>query len=224
MTIVQLQADVDLKSPTSPGSKVIREYLLQTIKAPGARYAYFGQSFEQPTTAFIVVSWESLEDHTSYTASSPGADSNHGLLGSLSPAVIQPKANITVLRILFSQPSDDPSPALATDENIGVTELVLYYSPSPLTTKGSIMDYLDNMRPVISRSEALAVYDGWSMDEKADDKGAKCSVYINAVGWVDIDAHMRFQASEDFKQNVHHIMDVQDLRQLEMHHVKFNTV
>lgn len=68
MIIVQLQADVDLKTPTSPGSEVVRNFLLQTLKAPGAHYAYYGQSFEQPTTAFIVVGWESLNDHTKYTA------------------------------------------------------------------------------------------------------------------------------------------------------------
>ena len=131
---------------------------------------------------------------------------------------------MTVLRVPFEQPSDDPSPALGKIENVGVTELVLYHFPSPLATKASIMDSLDKIRPVIGRSEALSVYDGWAMDEKADDKGARCSIYVNAVGWVDVDAHMRFQASDDFKQNVHHIMDVQELRQLEMHHVKFHSV
>lgn len=153
-----------------------------------------------------------------------GTCSDHDVHTSLLSAVLEPEGNITVLRVPFEQPSDDPAPALATAKDVGVTELVLYHFPSPLATKDSIMDSLDNMRPVIGRSEALAVYDGWAMDEKADDKGAKCSVYVNAVGWVDFDAHMRFQASDDFKQNVHHIMDLQDLRQLEMHHVKFNTV
>ena len=69
MAVVQLQADVDLKTPTSSGSEVVRNFLLQTLKAPGARFAYYGQSFEQPTTAFIVVGWESAVHHTKYTAS-----------------------------------------------------------------------------------------------------------------------------------------------------------
>ncbi|KAI4237662.1 MAG: hypothetical protein LQ349_001691 [Xanthoria aureola] len=219
MAVVQLQADVDLKTPTSSGSEVVRNFLLQTLKAPGARFAYYGQSFEQPTTAFIVVGWESAVHHTKHTASP-----DHDVHTSLLSAVLQPDGNMTVLRVPFEQPSDDPSPALGKIENVGVTELVLYHFPSPLATKASIMDSLDKIRPVIGRSEALSVYDGWAMDEKADDKGARCSIYVNAVGWVDVDAHMRFQASDDFKHNVHHIMDVQEIRQLEMHHVKFHSV
>ena len=31
---------------------------------------------------------------------------------------------------------------------------------------------------------------------------------------------MRFQASEDFQQNVHHIMGVNDLKHVGMYHVK----
>lgn len=80
---------------------------------------------------------------------------------------------MTVLRVLFEQPSDDPSPALGNLENVSVAELVLYYFPSPLATKDSIMDSLDKMRPVIGRSEALSVYDSWAIDKKADDKGAR---------------------------------------------------
>ncbi|KAL8671616.1 MAG: hypothetical protein Q9168_003889 [Polycauliona sp. 1 TL-2023] len=137
---------------------------------------------------------------------------------------LQIQGKATVLRVLFDQPSDDPSPTLNPANNVGVTELVLYHFPSPLTTKDSIMHSIDKMRPTVARSESLAVYDGWSMDGKADDRGATCSIYVNMVGWVDVDAHMRFQASDDFKQNVHHIMGIEELGQVDLHHVEFSSV
>lgn len=138
-------------------------------------------------------------------------------------AVSNTKEDTAVLHIPFDS-AKDPSPALGADERVGVTEVVLYYFPSPLVDKAAIMDSMDKMRPVIGRSEALAVFDGWALEDKKNEKGEKCTVYINAVGWVDIDAHMRFQASEDFKQNIHHLLGIESMLQLEMHHVQLHRV
>lgn len=128
-----------------------------------------------------------------------------------------------VLHVPFES-SKDPSPALGADKRVGVTEVVLYYFPSPLTGKAAIMDSMDKMRPVIGRSEALAISDGWALEDKKNEKGEKCAVCINVVGWVDIDAHMRFQGSEDFKQNIHHLLGIESMLQLEMHHVHLHKV
>ncbi|KAL8771544.1 MAG: hypothetical protein Q9209_002986 [Squamulea sp. 1 TL-2023] len=219
MLLIQLQAEFNLNTPNSPGSEIVRQFLHHTLGAPGAHRGFFGQSLEQPTTAFIVTGWKTLEDHDTYIRSP-----EHEKHASILRAVLDPQSSTTMLRILFEQPSDDSSPAFDTTSNVGVTEIVLYHFPSPLTNKEFIMKSVDNMRPVIGRSEALAVYDGWALDEKTDDKGEKCSIYVNAVGWADVDAHMRFQGSDDFKQNVHHIMDLQDIRQFEMHHVEMYCV
>lgn len=86
------------------------------------------------------------------------------------------------------------------------------------------MKSVDTMRPVVQRSEALAVYDGWALEEKRTEKGDHGKIFVNVVGWVDVDAHMRFQASEGFKQNIHHLMGLEDLQRLEMHHAKLHAV
>ena len=129
-----------------------------------------------------------------------------------------------LLHIPFGPSSEDPSPALGADKRVRVTEVVLYHFPSPLTDKAAVIDSLDQMRPVIGRSEALGVYDGWALEDIDNDKGEKKEIYVNVVGWTDVDAHMRFQASEDFKQNVHHLLNIKSLQQLEMHHVHLHRV
>jgi hypothetical protein len=131
--------------------------------------------------------------------------------------------DMAVLHVPF-EPSQDASPALGADRRVKVTEVVLYYFPSPLTGKAAIMDSMDKMRPVIGRSEALAVHDGWALKDKENEKGEKSMVYVNVVGWVDVDAHMRFQASEDFKENIHHLLDIKSIQQMEMHHVQLHRV
>ena len=86
------------------------------------------------------------------------------------------------------------------------------------------MSSVDHMRPVIKRSEACAILDGWALEDIPNEKGEMSAFYVNVVGWVDIDAHRRMQASEDFKQNIHHLMGIKELQQLEMHHIMLSKV
>lgn len=59
-------------------------------------------------------------------------------------------------------------------------------------------------------------------EEKKEEE--KSAVFVNVVGWVDIDAHMRFQASEDFKANVHWVAAIEGLKGMDMHHVRLERV
>ncbi len=90
------------------------------------------------------------------------------------------------------------------------------------------MSAVDRMRPYVDRSESLAVYDGWALEEAPNPgpqvtKGEKSKVFMNIVGWVDIDAHMRFQASEGFQQNIPHLLGMKDMQHTELYHVKLYT-
>ncbi|KAI4255029.1 MAG: hypothetical protein L6R35_007524 [Caloplaca aegaea] len=56
ITTLQLQADVDLQSPeSSEEGKAIHDALSRKVREEGARFAYYGQSIEEPRTAFTVV-------------------------------------------------------------------------------------------------------------------------------------------------------------------------
>ena len=86
------------------------------------------------------------------------------------------------------------------------------------------------MRPVVERSESLSVYDGWAVEEEVPNpgpdagEGEKNKVYVNVVGWVDVEAHMQFQGSEDFQQNIHHLLGIKELKHTELYHVKLHAV
>lgn len=218
ITILQLPADVELEKSHPSVHEVVHSFLTQKLAGEGARYAYFGQSSEKPNNVFIFVGWDTLQSSEKFASSPNGKNALASLRG-----VASAEEDITVLHIPF-KPSDDPSQALGADSRVGVTEIVLYHFPSPLTDKADVMESMDQMRPVINRSEALAVYDGWALENKRDEKGEMSEICFNAVGWVDVDAHMRFQASEDFKQNIHHLLDIKSLRQLEMHHIRLHRV
>ena len=94
------------------------------------------------------------------------------------------------------------------------------------------MSSVDKMRPVMERSEALNVYDGWALEDEVPyvgphpekDKGDKNKVYMSLVGWVDVEAHMRYQKSEDFLQNIHHMLGISEMKYTELYHVKMHKV
>ena len=108
--------------------------------------------------------------------------------------------------------SSDISPALGSDEKVGVTELVFRYFPSSLAvaSKDRIMATLDRIRSVIDRSEGRHMFGGWSSEdvvpffkpEGKDGVEEKSKVLMMALGWTDIDAHMRFRETKVFKDEI----------------------
>ncbi|KAL8989514.1 MAG: hypothetical protein Q9177_001615 [Variospora cf. flavescens] len=213
ITTLQLQAGVDLRSPES---SAVHDALSRKVREEGARFAYYGQSIEEPRTAFTVVGLGPENTQKKHVSGSSLANTS--------------TVTTRIVRLNF-HPNPDPSPALNNNHHpsLGVTEVVFLHFPADLPNKADIMASINKMRPVAARSpEALSLFDGWSMEEhttnEADGEEEKIQFYVNLLGWVDVEAHMRFQGSDDFKRNVHHLMDIQEIRRAEMHHVKFYKV
>lgn len=141
-----------------------------------------------------------------------------------------------------------PAPALGANPAVHATEVVFFYFPATLTPaqRADIMASVEKMRPVIEASDAMGVYDGWALEDdivspldggkagegdggKAGEgeegkEGEKCQVFVNLVGWASVDAHMRFQGSEAFGQNIHHLLGIKEMRGTELFHVKLARV
>ncbi|KAL9120137.1 MAG: hypothetical protein Q9187_003307 [Circinaria calcarea] len=220
----QLNDDVEnsLINPSSPAGKVIRQCLVSELTAKGALYAYFGQLIEKPEMAIIFVGWDSFEDHKNFM-SSAGYETHVNNLR----AIIKDEKSVTVLHVAFA-PSGNPSPALGANSKVGATEIVFFYFPAN-ADKDAIMSSVDKMRPVMERSEALAVYDGWALEEVPNpgaqaNEEEKARVFLNLVGWVDVEAHTRFSNSDDFKENIHHLLGIRDIRHTELYHARLYAI
>lgn len=142
--------------------------------------------------------------------------------------VVDDQKPIMVLHIPFNT-TNIPTPALEANARAdGVTEVVLRYFPSDLSPdyKDAIMFSIDKMRPVMERSTALGVYDGWTLENNVKIpgpdafEGQESQVYINILGWANIDSHKQFLESEDFQQNKHHMFDIHNVQYVELYHVK----
>ena len=92
------------------------------------------------------------------------------------------------------------------------------------------MASVDKMRPVLDRSESLAVFDGWALEEEIPNpgpqasEGEKSKVFVNLVGWVDVEAHQRFQGTQDFRENIHYMLGIKEMRHTELYHAKLFAV
>ncbi|MCJ1317233.1 hypothetical protein MMC15_002556 [Xylographa vitiligo] len=209
----QLKGEATLPDSSSPARKVIRDFLTLVLAALGARSAYYGQFIEKPEIVIMFIGWDSIDDHKSFM-NSPNYETHINNLRT----IINNDKPLTILHVPFN-PSDNPAPALGANSNVGVTEVVYFYFPSALTSgeKDVIMSSVDKMRPVMERSEVLAVYDGWAVEEAVPNpgpqasEGEKSKVYINVCGWVDVEAHMRFTGTEDFGQNIHHLLGLKNI-------------
>ena len=69
IAVLQLHTEANLADPSSSSSKILQDHLTQLLAAPGARYAYYGQSIEQPKTALLFVGWDDIGIHKEFMTS-----------------------------------------------------------------------------------------------------------------------------------------------------------
>lgn len=120
-----------------------------------------------------------------------------------------------------------PHSVLGQHPDVYVSEVVFFFFPASLTEEdiAGIMASVDKLRPTLERSESLGLFDGWAeevdiVNPNPDLGGEKSRMWVNVVGWKDVAAHMRMQASEDFAANAHHLMGITSIRGMEMYHTE----
>ena len=82
----------------------------------------------------------------------------------------------------------------------------------------------------MDRFEALSFCDGWARKNtvvkpgEGGSAGLESGVYVNLVGWPDLEAHERYQQGEDLVANIPLVVGMQGLRHYELFHVKLHAV
>ncbi|KAL9116294.1 MAG: hypothetical protein Q9187_007183 [Circinaria calcarea] len=136
------------------------------------------------------------------------------------PTTVKDDKPVTVLHVPF-EPSGNPAPALDANSKVGATEIGYLYFPVD-SDRDAIMSSVDKFRPVLARSEALAVYNGWALEEVQMRRRKAESFSISWAGLMS--KHMRFSNSDDFKKNVHHLLGIKTVRHTESYHITLSAV
>lgn len=120
----------------------------------------------------------------------------------------------------------DPHPATAALSNTTspATEIVtmwfpILYSPED---RDRVVERVKSFVAVLEKDATTytACAGGW-VDEEIDVPGEeeRGSAYVFLVGWTSVEAHLDFQKTQAFKDNIHYIMEAKDLRKIEAVHV-----
>ncbi|KAL8834090.1 MAG: hypothetical protein Q9170_003926 [Blastenia crenularia] len=221
--------NVDLTDPSSQYKAAIENHLRAVLTANGAKAVYYAQSIEKPHFIITIVNWDTPESNTKFIES-PGYSAH---ISSFRTDLLKEGSLAAVFHVAFPE---DPSPALEAKHgsHIGVTEIVFaYFRPSPLPPdlKAKNMDSFKQMKPVAERNGALTKFNpAWATEDGilapltgGEEDGGKegSTVYVNLIGWDEVESHMRFMETEDFKENSHWLTDVEGMKGFELLHAKF---
>jgi len=165
-------------------------------KSEGMISAYHGPEIEDPSQAYLVVLWETLEHHKALISS----PSYPALMEGLKPAIGGP------FEMLHAKFNKDPTKAFTAP----VTEIaVLTATPGkPREEIGKLLDVISSQEP-----NSKVTLSTWGPVVEKED------VFILVVGWESLEAHKAVVASapDDFKKV---LAGLRDLATLKVTHAK----
>lgn len=68
--IFPLKSGLDAQSSDDPSARIFRDALGTVVAQPGAQRAIYGTELEDPTSLRLLVDWEKIEDHITFTKDS----------------------------------------------------------------------------------------------------------------------------------------------------------
>jgi hypothetical protein len=118
-----------------------------------------------------------------------------------------------------------PFPPVALQS--AVTEVLIIYFPSDISQAGKdiaaaqLQQFIE--KSLIKSSDADALSYGWGVENdfpiRGGEEGQQGSILISFIGWPSVDAKMKFQGTEGFKENVHLLMAMEGKVNLSMFHI-----
>ncbi|KAJ9647048.1 hypothetical protein H2201_007216 [Coniosporium apollinis] len=209
IAFIPLIPNSDVDDESSDASEVIKSSITTVSGQEGFQAAYYGRYVERADMLQLVVDWASLEAHETFMKS-----------GTYQPFLKHLKSIASgdpeLYHVRFETPFARPSSA-------PVTELVtLYFEPSydPADFKENWQKFSETAAKNAEGIRSMAA--GWSIEEryhKSLGEGVKGKVFVGAIGWTSVEAHMDYRETEAFKDSVKYLRD--GPKGIEMHHVEF---
>ena len=131
------------------------------------------------------------------------------------------------MNIFHTRMSPHP-PSVALSGTSTVTEVVMHYFAADLSESNQ-SSFESDLRTFVQVLEEKAVgftgfAGGWVVEEQQHEKvEGKAKMWQTCLGWPNVDAHMAFRETQDFKDNVH-LMKPDFTKATTMHHVALKEV
>lgn len=199
---------------TSRTGQVWQDTLSTVLDQDGAQRCYWAREVENPDMLRLFVDWDSLDHHKKFIASEVYKPFVDHLMSILDGEPTLYHASMT---------PHPPSSALS-DTTSPATEVITIYLPSTYSADEQAT-FEDGIKKLIACVEENAdgytgSAGGWVIEERPLPKNAseKAKVYVAAIGWKSVEAHMAFRNTQPFKDNIHHLRGAKNLQDMSVVH------
>lgn len=183
------------------------------MQQDGVQRLFYSTQHESPNVLTIFVDWDDLQNHIDFTKSRV-----YGPFMKNLGSILDGEAVLT--HVTFN-----PNPPAAALSGAGgaATECFLsYYDPAISDAEkqdvtGRVEKFLTHVQ---STAGFRSVASGWQLEvSPVPGKSDKAKVFLVAIGWVSVDAHMKFRETDAFKNNISLIREAPKIVGTRLFHV-----
>ncbi|GKU06264.1 unnamed protein product [Fusarium langsethiae] len=201
----------------SAAAKTYQNVIDTVLRQPGARRVYTSLEVEDPSKMWLFLDWDTLEDHENYPKSA-----DHGpIIESLRPlADFEQSMNKHVTLNPF--PPEDVLDSASSP----VTEVLVAFFPSDysISSRAAATRRLEQFaaQALKASPDWRGISYGWSVENDVPirgDEGNSGAMLVAFIGWPSLEAHQKFRDTDDFKQNIGLLREMEGLLKLSAFHV-----
>ena len=188
------------------------------LPQPGVKSVYTSAVIEEDNPLkYVFVDWDSVESHEAFKKTEV-----------YEPLVKRLNENLTTPPFLHNVELFPTHPAVLHNERgkSAVVELVkLFFPAGDAYTSNQMASVAKNVRDFIDLMPGHAAgysgeaAGGWAIHE-VDFKGEKTRVFVIAIGWETVQAHLDYRETDHFKANVTMLTTLDNMKGTELAHIK----
>ncbi|TLD25417.1 hypothetical protein PspLS_05910 [Pyricularia sp. CBS 133598] len=209
---------------TEAGKLMRNIYELITTQA-GAQFGYWGHEIQSPTHMWSFVQWDSVEDQTRWHQ-----NPDYTAMRAKGLPMLDPQPAVFVKHIDVS-----PLPVVALDtEAAAVTEVLSIYFPASTSSEdkakisGAFQEFVDKglegYHDFKGASMGWGVENDFPLPGNSSDETGGYAVYWAFIGWPSVEADMKFQETDRFKENIGTLLGLPGLVKISSVHVSCKKV
>ncbi|CAG7558870.1 unnamed protein product [Fusarium equiseti] len=204
-------------SDESAAGKVYQNVIETVLRQPGARRVYHGFEVEDPSRLWLFLDWDTLDDHLNYPKSA-----DHGpIIESLKPLVSFEKSINKHVTLNPFPPEDVLDSARSP-----VTEVLVAFFPGDysISSRAAATRRLEQFaaQALKASPDWRGISYGWSVENdvpvRGDESKTGCML-VAFIGWPSLEAHQKFRETDDFKENIGLLREMEGLIKLSAFHV-----
>ncbi|KAI1458049.1 hypothetical protein F4805DRAFT_155012 [Annulohypoxylon moriforme] len=221
-----------LKPDTAPESvtSVIQANIATLLAQPGCQRVRSSRTHEDPHKLRLFADWTSIDDHRAFAANTSVYGPFLQRMGPIIDASVFGPSNPRrpPHHVEFSSWPPSALDGAGKGKSPVAEVLQIYFAgdvsdSARASIEGTAKEFLEKLAGSakgMTRENAL----GWSVEKDVPFKGEPSRIFTAVVGWTSVEEHNKTRETEEFKQLIPMIRNLEGLKGMEMCHVSNVTV